>query len=150
MKRQILFVFSLVLLGLPAAYAGDVDAIMKGLSRSPDDRFPSMKALLDVLRHDPAQRRKRWIAAAAGVAVAAVVVGLVAFTVYRRQLCGAGDAYAAGFLYGYTQGLGLGLCGRIAAIAAAEVISHNGARPERNLAELVQEKLGLLPIKPRE
>lgn len=63
---------------------------------------------------------------------------------------GAGDAYAAGFLYGYTQGLGLGLCGRIAAIAAAEVISHNGARPERNLAELVQEKLGLLPIKPRE
>jgi sugar/nucleoside kinase (ribokinase family) len=63
---------------------------------------------------------------------------------------GAGDFYAAGFLYGYTQGLGLGLCGRIAAIAAAEVISHNGARPERNLAELVKETLGPLPIMPRE
>jgi sugar/nucleoside kinase (ribokinase family) len=63
---------------------------------------------------------------------------------------GAGDAYAAGFLYGYTQGLNLGLCGRIAAIAAAEVISHNGARPEQNLAALVAEKLGPLPIKPRD
>lgn len=63
---------------------------------------------------------------------------------------GAGDAYAAGFLYGYTQGLGLGICGRIAAVAAAEVISHNGARPERDLAELVEEKLGPLPLKPRD
>lgn len=63
---------------------------------------------------------------------------------------GAGDLYAAGFLYGYTQDLGLGLCGRIAAIAAAEVISHNGARPEHDLAALVKEKLGPLPVKPRE
>lgn len=58
---------------------------------------------------------------------------------------GAGDLYAAGFLYGYTRGLDLGLCGRIAAIAAAEVISHNGARPETSLAALVEEKLGPLP-----
>lgn len=63
---------------------------------------------------------------------------------------GAGDAYAAGFLYGYTQGLDLGLCGRIAAIAAAEVISHNGARPETKLAELVKQKLGPLPIRATE
>lgn len=60
---------------------------------------------------------------------------------------GAGDAYAAGFLYGYTQDLDLGTCGRIAAIAAGEVISHNGARPERDLAELVAEKLGSLPVR---
>ena len=62
---------------------------------------------------------------------------------------GAGDLYAAGFLYGYTQDLDLGLCGRIAAVAAGEVISHNGARPEQDLAALVKEKLGPLPIKPR-
>jgi sugar/nucleoside kinase (ribokinase family) len=43
---------------------------------------------------------------------------------------GAGDAYAAGFLYGLTNGHGLGLCGRLGGIAAAEVISHYGARPE--------------------
>jgi sugar/nucleoside kinase (ribokinase family) len=63
---------------------------------------------------------------------------------------GAGDAYAAGFLYGYTHDLDLGRCGRIAAIAAAEVISHNGARPEHDLAELVKQKLGPLPAGPQQ
>ncbi len=49
---------------------------------------------------------------------------------------GAGDLYAAGFLYGYIQGRTLYDCGRIGAAAAAEVISHFGARPETPLAEL--------------
>lgn len=55
---------------------------------------------------------------------------------------GAGDLYAAGFLYGLTQGMPMAKCGRIGAIAAAEIISHFGARPERSLAELVRERLG--------
>ena len=55
---------------------------------------------------------------------------------------GAGDLYAAGFLYGYTQGRPLYDCGRIGAIAAAEVISHFGARPEADLARLVTRELG--------
>lgn len=63
---------------------------------------------------------------------------------------GAGDLYAAGFLYGYTQKFDLGLCGRIAAIAAAEIISHNGARPETNLAELLADKIGDLPKRAEE
>ena len=42
---------------------------------------------------------------------------------------GAGDLYAAGFLYGYTRQLDLAECGRIGSIAAAEVISHVGPRP---------------------
>jgi sugar/nucleoside kinase (ribokinase family) len=54
---------------------------------------------------------------------------------------GAGDQFAAGFLYGYTQGLDLYTCGRIGAIAAAEVIGHYGARPEHDLKALVKEKL---------
>lgn len=62
---------------------------------------------------------------------------------------GAGDAYAAGFLYGYTQGQDLGICGRIAAIAAAEAISHNGARPEQDLAALVERTVGKLPKRPQ-
>jgi sugar/nucleoside kinase (ribokinase family) len=49
---------------------------------------------------------------------------------------GAGDLYAAGFLYGYTRGLALGECGRIASVCAAEIISHYGARPEASLREL--------------
>lgn len=55
---------------------------------------------------------------------------------------GAGDAYAAGFLYGYTHDMGLEMAGRIGGIAAAEVISHFGARPETPLKDLVVEKLG--------
>ncbi len=55
---------------------------------------------------------------------------------------GAGDLYAAGFLHGYTRGKGLYDCGRIGALAAAEVLSHYGARPEVSLEDLVAERLG--------
>lgn len=54
---------------------------------------------------------------------------------------GAGDLFAAGFLYGYTQGRPLYDCGRIGAVAAAEVISHFGARPEAPLDRLVAERV---------
>jgi fructokinase len=49
---------------------------------------------------------------------------------------GAGDAYAAGFLAGLTAGKSLPVCGRLGSIAAAEVISHYGARPESDLKVL--------------
>lgn len=49
---------------------------------------------------------------------------------------GAGDLYAAGFLYGFTSGRDLDLCGRLGSLAAAEVISHMGARPLVTLSEL--------------
>ena len=54
---------------------------------------------------------------------------------------GAGDLYAAGFLYGLTRGMDIATCGRIAGIAAAEVISHSGARPEVNLGDLIASSL---------
>ncbi|WP_207455780.1 adenosine kinase [Azospirillum sp. SYSU D00513] len=53
---------------------------------------------------------------------------------------GAGDLYAAGFLFGFTRGRAPELCGRLGAIAAAEIIAHVGARPEANLAELLRAK----------
>jgi fructokinase len=46
---------------------------------------------------------------------------------------GAGDAYAAGFLAAYTAGRGLAACGRLGSIAAAEIISHYGARLQSDL-----------------
>jgi len=49
---------------------------------------------------------------------------------------GAGDLYAAGFLYGVTQGFSLARAGELGAICAAEVISHVGARPEVSLSAL--------------
>jgi sugar/nucleoside kinase (ribokinase family) len=54
---------------------------------------------------------------------------------------GAGDLYAAGFLFGITHGYDIAASGRIGAIAAGEIISHVGARPEADLHELVQRML---------
>jgi sugar/nucleoside kinase (ribokinase family) len=48
---------------------------------------------------------------------------------------GAGDLFASGFLHGFTHGRPLDHCARLGGLAAAEVISHIGARPEVNLAE---------------
>ena len=53
---------------------------------------------------------------------------------------GAGDLYAAGFLFGLTQRLTLEACGKLGSLAAAEVISHIGARPETALRELAEAR----------
>jgi sugar/nucleoside kinase (ribokinase family) len=51
---------------------------------------------------------------------------------------GAGDLYAAGFLYGYTQDRSLPDCGRLGSLAAAAVLGHTGARPGLSLAQFVE------------
>jgi sugar/nucleoside kinase (ribokinase family) len=55
---------------------------------------------------------------------------------------GAGDLFAAGFLAGQAQGRSIEESLRVGAIAAAEVISHYGARPDADLKALVAAKLG--------
>ncbi|MDP3458362.1 MAG: adenosine kinase [Hyphomonas sp.] len=55
---------------------------------------------------------------------------------------GAGDQYAAGFLFGIARGLPLATCARLGHIAAAEVISHFGPRPEQSYKALA-EKAGV-------
>jgi sugar/nucleoside kinase (ribokinase family) len=52
---------------------------------------------------------------------------------------GAGDLFAAGFLSGVARGADDRTCGRLGALAAAEVIQHLGARPERSLRDLASE-----------
>jgi sugar/nucleoside kinase (ribokinase family) len=56
---------------------------------------------------------------------------------------GAGDLFAAGFLFGLARGLDHDVCGRLGALAAAEVIQHLGARPETVLKALAEQN-GLL------
>jgi sugar/nucleoside kinase (ribokinase family) len=51
---------------------------------------------------------------------------------------GAGDAYAAGLLFGLARGFDLPRSGALGSMAAAEVISHYGARPEKNLRDLAR------------
>jgi sugar/nucleoside kinase (ribokinase family) len=56
---------------------------------------------------------------------------------------GAGDLYAAGFLFGYTRGLDLQLCGDLGSLAAGLVIQQIGPRPRQSL-RLEAEQAGLL------
>ena len=52
---------------------------------------------------------------------------------------GAGDQYAAGFLFGFTQGMDMATCGRLGTLAATEVISHMGPRPEVSYADFIEQ-----------
>jgi sugar/nucleoside kinase (ribokinase family) len=54
---------------------------------------------------------------------------------------GAGDLYAAGFLFGLTHGYDLPTCGQLGSLGAAEVISHLGARPVAPIADLARSLL---------
>ncbi len=53
---------------------------------------------------------------------------------------GAGDLFAAGFLAGLTQGKDLAACASMGCVAAGEIISHIGARPEADLKKLMTER----------
>jgi len=55
---------------------------------------------------------------------------------------GAGDLFAAGFLFGHVRGFALEKCLTLGAICAAEIISHYGARPEADLKALVADTIG--------
>ena len=70
------------------------------------------------------------LTAEAELAIAAEAVEKVVDTT------GAGDQYAAGFLYGLAGERPLDACGRLGSLAAAEVIGHYGPRPETSLAAL--------------
>ncbi|MBY0562698.1 MAG: adenosine kinase [Hyphomonadaceae bacterium] len=74
------------------------------------------------------------VSAAETVSVAAQPVAQVVDTT------GAGDQYAAGFLFGHARKHSLAECGALGSLAAAEVISHVGPRPERNLRGLALER----------
>jgi len=62
--------------------------------------------------------------------------------VHVEDTTGAGDLYAAGFIYAHTQGQDLETCARLGSAAAAEVISHLGARPLIPLKEIADRVLG--------
>jgi sugar/nucleoside kinase (ribokinase family) len=67
------------------------------------------------------------------------VVSVAAAPVHRVvDTTGAGDLYAAGVLHGLTAGLPLVECGRLGSLAAAEIISHYGGRPQTVLSTYVK------------
>jgi sugar/nucleoside kinase (ribokinase family) len=68
------------------------------------------------------------------ISVAAVPVPRVVDTT------GAGDSYAAGFLYGFIRGVGPEDSARLGGLAAAEIVGHLGARPQQSLATWVRAR----------
>ena len=60
---------------------------------------------------------------------------------HLEDATGAGDLYASGFLYGLTHGQDLATSGHLGSIAASEVISHLGARPQTLLRDLIDSTL---------
>jgi sugar/nucleoside kinase (ribokinase family) len=72
------------------------------------------------------------------VAVGGDVISVPAVPVNRVvDTTGAGDSYAAGFLYGFIRGLGPEHSARLGGLAAAEIVGHLGARPQQPLASWV-------------
>ncbi|MDE2470168.1 MAG: adenosine kinase, partial [Bradyrhizobium sp.] len=67
------------------------------------------------------------------------VIAVPAFPIAEMvDTTGAGDLFAAGFLFGMVRNAGLENAGKLGALAAAEVIQHIGARPQVSLKELAQ------------
>jgi len=72
------------------------------------------------------------------LATASEAVSIAAAPVHQVvDTTGAGDLYAAGVLHGLTSGLPLAECGRLGSLAAAEIISHYGGRPQTPLSAYV-------------
>jgi sugar/nucleoside kinase (ribokinase family) len=68
------------------------------------------------------------------------VVAVPAFPIQKLvDTTGAGDLFAAGFLFGLVRNAGYEAAGRLGALAAAEVIQHIGARPQTSLKELAKQ-----------
>jgi sugar/nucleoside kinase (ribokinase family) len=68
------------------------------------------------------------------------VTAVPAFPIDRMvDTTGAGDLFAAGFLFGLVRGAGHENAGRLGALAAAEIIQHIGARPQTSLKELAKD-----------
>ena len=68
------------------------------------------------------------------------VIAVPAFPIERIvDTTGAGDLFAAGFLFGLVRSAGYENAGRLGALAAAEVIQHIGARPQVSLKELAKQ-----------
>ncbi|MDD9368521.1 MAG: adenosine kinase [Acidimicrobiales bacterium] len=129
------------------------------VERHHDEFLPLVRERIDILFANEAEACALWSCDEAGAAVeraraevavacitlsdkgSVVVAGTETYEIPAQPVevvdtTGAGDLYAAGFLYGYTAGKPLAECGRLGSLAAAEVISHIGARPEVPLSTL--------------
>jgi len=98
-----------------------------------DDFDAAVQALRGRVAIAGVTRAEKGSVTLAGGAVETVAIDPVEKVV---DTTGAGDQYAAGFLYGLSQGRALGECARLGHLAAGEVITHYGPRPQVSLRDL--------------
>jgi len=119
--------------GVDLLFCNEAEAI--GLTRAAD-----LHSALGELRHRcPVAAVTR--GAAGSVVITPEEQHVVEATAVERLIdtTGAGDLFAAGFLYGFTHRFPLDRCARLGGLAAAEVITHFGARPQAPLSKLATE-----------
>jgi sugar/nucleoside kinase (ribokinase family) len=120
--------------------SGTVDLIFANESElhslyQTSDFDTALKQLVKDIKLGVVTRSEKGCIVAAGDTVTAVP----AFPIDRMvDTTGAGDLFAAGFLFGLVRGAGHENAGRLGALAAAEVIQHIGARPQTSLRTLAQ------------
>jgi sugar/nucleoside kinase (ribokinase family) len=96
----------------------------------------ALKQLREDVKLGVVTRSEKGCVVASGEGVIAVPAFPIAQIV---DTTGAGDLFAAGFLFGHVRGAGHENAGRLGALAAAEVIQHIGARPQVSLKELARQ-----------
>lgn len=101
----------------------------------PDKDFPaildSLQGVCDIIAITCGDKGSIILTKDARIHVDAVAVREVVDTT------GAGDLYAAGFLYGLTHGLPLSRCGELGSACASDIITHLGARAQKPLKRLI-------------
>ena len=104
---------------------------------STDDFATALRRTAEMARTIAVTRGARGSVVAQGSASEVVPAAAVPQAV---DATGAGDLYAAGFLWGLKHDVPLARCAELGSLAAAEVISHVGARPSTALSEFVAAK----------
>ena len=117
-------------------FANEAEAAAMAMVNDVEEAIPALSAYVDTL---VVTRSEQGASAVAGVERADVAAEPIQQLV---DTTGAGDLFAAGFLAGQARGLSLEASLKLGAIAAAEVIQHYGARPEKDLRQLASGLLG--------
>lgn len=112
-------------------FANEAEAMAITETHSFDQAVAALRGVCDLVAITRSEKGSVVLAADQTVEIAAIPVENVIDTT------GAGDLYAAGFLFGWARGKNLREMGRLGSIAAAHIITQPGARPARKLAEFV-------------